>query len=129
MTTDSVLPILLLGLLTVWVLLILFRASADLRERRHVHGGTQPEGNVRRVAKRRLIFWSAAAFFCLTLVLGWLFFGDRPSTFAEWVVSIAFAALKTALFAVFFYATSDYLLNQILPADRRSSAEQERPRE
>jgi hypothetical protein len=128
-TSDIVSSIVMVGLLSAWVVLILHRANASRRRRRQLLGGIQPEGQVRRVAKRRLTERAAVVFFLMTLLLGWLWTGSRPSAFLEWVVFVGLAAMKAALFTVLFYAASDYVLDRILPEDRGPSAAQDQGRE
>jgi hypothetical protein len=99
------------------------------QRRRHLLGDVQPEGQLRRVVKRRLIVHTAAGFFCLALLFGWLGIGNHPSTVGEWVAFAGVAAVEAAIFTVLFYVTSMYLLNRFLFRERKPSGAQEQGRE
>ena len=72
----------------------------------------QPEGEMRRVLKRRLIIFTAAGFFCLTMLFDWLGMGDHPSTLGRWTVFVGTGAVETTIFTVLFYFASMSLLDR-----------------
>ena len=90
----------------------------DVTSQRHPRppGSVEPEGQMRRVLKRRLIIFTAVGFFCLTLLFDWLGIGPSkgglPSTLVGWMVVVGAAAAETAIFTALFYFASIYLLGR-----------------
>ena len=81
--------------------------------------GGKSEDQMRRLLKRRLMIYSAAIFFCLTLLLAWL--GIRPSleqmvwkTWPLWMSVIGAAIVETVIFTALFYLASIYLLGKFV---------------
>jgi hypothetical protein len=85
-------------------------------------GRLKPEGQMRRLLKRRLITYSAVIFFCLTLLFASL--GIRPAVgqmvwkaWPLWMSVVVAAIVETVIFTALFYSASMYLLSKFVFKD------------
>jgi hypothetical protein len=90
-------------------------------------GIVETQGQMRSALKRKLIFYSAGGFFCLTLLFAWL--GIRPSVgqmvwkaWPLWMRIIAAAIVETVIFTALFYSASIYLLGRFVFKGHRPSS-------
>jgi hypothetical protein len=93
--------------------------EVNRQARGHALNGVEPEGQVPRVVKRRLLIYPAAGYLSLTPLFAWLGMRDHPSTRGEWLILAGIAAVEAAIFSVLFYLASTYLLSRFLLKERR----------
>lgn len=91
----------------------------------HPPARVQPDGQMQRVLKRRLIVFTAVGFFCLTMLFDWFgmgpWKGGLPSTLFGWMVVVGTAAVETTIATALFYFATIYLLNRFLLMDSRGN--------
>jgi hypothetical protein len=80
---------------------------------------------MRRLLKKRLIVFTAAGYFCLTLLLDYLGVGPSrgrlPSTWLEALFLVVAAVVETAIFTFLSYFAMTYLFQRFLFTDQRSN--------
>jgi hypothetical protein len=80
---------------------------------KHSSGGMSTRGGrMQSALKMRLIIFSAAGYFCLTILFDWLEMSGDSTTLRGWMVFVVTAAVETAIFSGLFYLVSMYVLNR-----------------
>ena len=90
--------------------------------------GVQPQAQMQKVLKRKLIVFTAGGYFCLMLILDGLGLGPARgalrSTPIGWLAMAGAAAIGTLVFTMLFYLVAIHLVEQSSTKDNRREAAQ-----